>query len=146
MFGRLFGRFFIVFGRFFNKNIWSPWPLVAFSALCFAGQGKAGQGRARQGRQKKCSFTLNQCLRDGRLVPHLCLLFGWVACWCCYLVPTLCYFIPASLPLELCNFFVYIRSKNYLSVIVRLKEVFLLVDEMAVDKLSLDQMTKRRTF
>jgi hypothetical protein len=24
MFGRLFGRFFIVFGRFFNKNIWSP--------------------------------------------------------------------------------------------------------------------------
>ena len=24
MFGRLFGQFFIVFGRFFNKNIWSP--------------------------------------------------------------------------------------------------------------------------
>jgi len=25
MVGWLFGRFFIVFGRFFNKNIWSPW-------------------------------------------------------------------------------------------------------------------------
>ena len=24
MVGRLFGRFFIVFGRFFNRNIWSP--------------------------------------------------------------------------------------------------------------------------
>ncbi len=24
MFGWLFGQFFIVFGRFFNKNIWSP--------------------------------------------------------------------------------------------------------------------------
>ena len=28
MFGQLFGRFFIVFGRFFNKNIWSPWLAV----------------------------------------------------------------------------------------------------------------------
>jgi len=25
MVGRLFGWFFIVFGRFFNRNIWSPW-------------------------------------------------------------------------------------------------------------------------
>jgi hypothetical protein len=24
MVGRLFGRFFIVFGRFYNRNIWSP--------------------------------------------------------------------------------------------------------------------------
>jgi hypothetical protein len=23
--GRLFGQFFVVFGRFFHKNIWSPW-------------------------------------------------------------------------------------------------------------------------
>jgi hypothetical protein len=29
MVGRHFGRFFIVFGRFFHKNIWSPW-------LCYA--------------------------------------------------------------------------------------------------------------
>ncbi len=25
MVGQLFGRFFIFFGRFFNRNIWSPW-------------------------------------------------------------------------------------------------------------------------
>ena len=25
MVGRLFGQFFVVFGRFFHKNIWSPW-------------------------------------------------------------------------------------------------------------------------
>ncbi len=25
MVGRLFGRFFVVFWRFFHKNIWSPW-------------------------------------------------------------------------------------------------------------------------
>jgi hypothetical protein len=29
IFGRLFGRFFIVFGRFFHKNIWSPWHQLA---------------------------------------------------------------------------------------------------------------------
>ncbi len=30
MFVQLFGRFFIVFGRFFNKNIWSPCLVAPF--------------------------------------------------------------------------------------------------------------------
>ena len=33
MVGRLFGRFFIVFGQFFNKNIWSPCILQTFTML-----------------------------------------------------------------------------------------------------------------
>ncbi len=33
MVGWLFGRFFIVFGRFFNRNIWSPWPLPSFFCI-----------------------------------------------------------------------------------------------------------------
>jgi hypothetical protein len=36
MVGRLFGRFFIVFGRFFSKNIWSPClPLSNLLRLSF---------------------------------------------------------------------------------------------------------------
>jgi hypothetical protein len=33
---QLFGRFFIVFGRFFNRNIWSPWysTLILGSQPC----------------------------------------------------------------------------------------------------------------
>jgi hypothetical protein len=30
MVGRLFGRFFVVFGQFFHKNIWSPCTLNQF--------------------------------------------------------------------------------------------------------------------
>jgi len=34
--GQLFGRFFIVFGQFFHKNIWSPWlPILPM----FMGEG-----------------------------------------------------------------------------------------------------------
>jgi hypothetical protein len=33
MFGRLFGRFFIVFGRFFNKNIWSPCQQIEITTV-----------------------------------------------------------------------------------------------------------------
>jgi hypothetical protein len=32
MVGRLFGRFFIVFGRFFNRNIWSPWGYLTIDS------------------------------------------------------------------------------------------------------------------
>jgi len=30
MVGQLFGRFFVVFGQFFHKNIWSPWSQETF--------------------------------------------------------------------------------------------------------------------
>ena len=32
MVGRLFGWFFIVFGQFFNRNIWSPWLPMLFKS------------------------------------------------------------------------------------------------------------------
>jgi hypothetical protein len=37
MVGRLFGRFFVVFGRFFLKNIWSPWFFDAWLPRCNLG-------------------------------------------------------------------------------------------------------------
>ena len=42
MFGQLFGRFFIVFGRFFNKNIWSPWLAVWYFGQQNKTVGNAG--------------------------------------------------------------------------------------------------------
>jgi hypothetical protein len=35
MVGRLFGQFFIVFWRFFLKNIWSPWKLRSQFNIAF---------------------------------------------------------------------------------------------------------------
>jgi hypothetical protein len=39
MVGRLFGQFFIVFGQFFHKNIWSPWlqPLLVNVKMVWKG-------------------------------------------------------------------------------------------------------------
>jgi hypothetical protein len=44
MVGQLFGQFFVVFGQFFHKNIWSPWFPGSLLILLYTEVAKRIQG------------------------------------------------------------------------------------------------------
>ncbi len=88
MVGQLFGRFFIVFGQFFNRHIWSPWSPLGIRCrihnTSFSLQLKSGP--------KKLECLFLACFSSLVLMQHsslLCPFMSYEKMTCCEYCPRL---------------------------------------------------------